>query len=185
MVFAIHFANEAGCSLSRRDAIGLVEMVGGDLSQIKSEIEKLSLWLGDEETIDSTALSEVCSMLSEAEIWALTDAIVERNADRALSTTHRLLESGEPAHRIIAMITWQIRQLIQLQEALRSGKDPKKAGIRMPVRKLQAATRSLRQSPVSALLLLGAIAQANERMNSWRTGGDRILEGLVLSLVAS
>ncbi len=124
-------------------------------------------------------------MLSEAEIWALTDAIVERNVDKALVTTHRLLGSGEPAHKIIAMIAWQIRQLLQLQEALRNGRDPKSAGVRMPSRKMRAATASLRQRPISALNLLGSIAQANERMNSWRTGQDRILEGLVLALVAN
>jgi DNA polymerase-3 subunit delta len=183
--FAMHFAGEAGCTLSRRDAIGLVEMVGGDLNRIQLEIDKLALWLGDEEVIDSKALNEVCSMLSEAEIWALTDAIVERNADKALATTHRLLESGEPAHRIIAMIAWQVRQLLQLQEAVRNGQDPRSAGIRMPARKMQAATNSLRRRPISALHLLGSIAQANERMNSWRTGEARVLEGLVLGLVAN
>jgi DNA polymerase III delta subunit len=183
--FAMHFAEEAGCSLSRQDAIGLVEMVGGDLSRIRLEIDKLSLWLEKGETIDSEALSEVCSMLSEAEIWALTDAIVERNADKALVTTHRLLESGEPAHRIISMIAWQIRQLLQLQEAVRHGRDPRSSGVRMPTRKLRAATARLRERPISALGLLGSIAQANERMNSWRTGQDRILEGLVLALVAN
>ncbi len=183
--FAMHFAEEAGCSLSRQDAYGLVDMVGGDLSRLRLEIDKLSLWLGDDNIIDSRALREVCSMLSEAEIWALTDAIVERNADKALATTHRLLESGEPPHKIIAMIAWQVRQLLQLQEAVRSGQDPRSAGIRMPARKMRAATDSLRRRPISALILLGAIAQANERMNSWRTGGDRILEGLVLGLVAS
>ena len=183
--FAIHFAEEVGCSLSRQDAIGLVEMVGGDLSRIRLEIDKLSLWLGKGQAIDTKALREVCSMLSEAEIWALTDAIVERNVDKALVTTHRLLGSGEPANKIIAMIAWQIRQLLQLQEALRNGRDPKSAGVRMPSRKMRAATASLRQRPISALNLLGSIAQANERMNSWRTGQDRILEGLVLALVAN
>ena len=184
VAFAVHTASEMGCALSNRDARALVEMVGGDLGRLKLEVQKLSNWLGGEGTINEEALRAVCSMLSEVEVWGLTDAIVERDVNRALATTHRLLEAGEAPHKMMAMISWQLRQLLQLQEVMRKGVDTRSAGIRMPARKLQRAKATLQRRPLSTWAVLEALSEANERMNSFRAGGRRVLEALVLKLVA-
>ena len=119
----------------------------------------------------------MCSLLAEAEIWDLTDAIVARDADKALSTAHRLLEAGKrgEAHRLVSMITWQLRQLLQMQAG---------GQVRMPGWKRSKMEASLRNHPIDPADLFTRMAQANQDMNSHRAGERRILEGLLLDLVS-
>jgi len=184
VAFSMAIAEELGCTLKRQDAEFLVERVGGDLGRLKLELEKAALWLGDGGALTAAVLQDVCSLLAEAEIWTLTDALVSGNADRALETAHRLMEDGEAPHRLISMVTWQFRQLLRLQDAIRSGRSAKEAGIRMRYDKLRAAERALRERPMDAPAVLETIAAANQAMNSHKAGHRRIFEGLVLELLA-
>ncbi len=85
----------------------------------------------------------------------------------------------------MAMITWQIRQLLTLQDALRSGRGASSAGVRMPRWKLQAAERALRAQPLNPVETLETLARANQLMNSHRAGTRRVFEGVLLELCAS
>jgi DNA polymerase III delta subunit len=183
--FLLAEAADAGCQLTSTDAEYLVARVGQDLGQLKLEIAKAIDWLGTPGPLSSDIFQEACSLLSEADIWDLTDAIVQGNVDKSLSTTHRLLESGSAPHQLAAMIAWQLRQMIQLQSVLRSGGDPRKAGIRMRYDKLRVAEEALRRNPLSTSQVLETLAAANEKMNSSRVGDRRVLEGLVLRLVST
>ncbi|MCB9758731.1 MAG: DNA polymerase III subunit delta [Alphaproteobacteria bacterium] len=181
--FAVDTARELGCRLDRDAATVLVEMVGKDLGLLQRELEKACLYLGGEGTLTPEVLAEVCSLLAEAQVWDLTDAIVVRDVDRALSTAHRLLEAGKKgeSHRLLALITWQIRQLLTLQQAMRGDEVE---GLRMPGWKRREAERALRASPLRTADVLERIGQANQDMNSHRAGDRRILEGLILDLAS-
>jgi DNA polymerase-3 subunit delta len=182
--FVMDRARSRGFELNQRDADFLVMRVGDDLGKLQLELNKAMDWLGEKGRLSAEVFQEACSLLSEAEIWDLTDAILEKNVDKALSTTHRLLESGEAPHRLASMIAWQLRQLIQLQSVLRVGGDPRKAGIRMNARKARSAESALRQNPLQTAQVLETLAAANEKMNSSRVGDRRVLEGLVLTLLS-
>jgi len=184
IAFSIAVAEELGCALKRRDAEFLIERVGSDLGRLKLELEKAATWLGGDGEMTAEVLQNVCSLLAEAEIWTLTDALVSGNADRALETAHRLMEDGEAPHRLISMVTWQFRQLLRLQDAIRHGRSARDAGIRMRYDKLRAAERALKQRPMDAPAVLETIAAANQAMNSHKAGHRRIFEGLVLQLLA-
>ncbi len=184
VAFVMGHARADGFELVQRDAEFLVLRVGEDLGKLKSELEKAMDWLGEKGRLTAEVFQEACSLLSEAEIWDLTDAILERDVDKALGTTHRLLEAGEAPHRLASMIAWQLRQLIQLQEVLREGGDPRKAGIRMHPRKARLAESALRSNPLKTIHVLETLAAANEKMNSSRVGDRRVLEGLVLNLLS-
>jgi DNA polymerase III delta subunit len=109
--------------------------------------------------------------------------VVRRDPDRALSVAHRLLETGDSSHRLMAMITWQIRQLITLQDCMQRRLNPKDVGLRMPYRKMEAAQQALRRQPINTVRILEQIAEANSGLNRARGDGDRrIFEGLLLAL---
>jgi DNA polymerase III subunit delta len=183
--FLIDTARAEGFEISQRDAQFLVLRVGDDLARLKLELRKAMDWLGKEGQLTAEIFQEACSLLSEAEIWDLTDAILERKVDKALATTHRLLEAGEAPHRLASMIAWQLRQLLVLQSVLRRGDDPRKAGLRMHPNKARAAESALRRNPLNTVQVLETLAAANEKMNSSRVGDRRVLEGLVLNLLSN
>lgn len=179
--FATHCARELGCELGARAAKQLVETVGTDLGRLRRELEKAALYVGGEGEITPEVLDQVCSLLADAAVWDLTDAIVSRNADQALATAHRLLEARQPPHRLIFNVTWQVRQMLQLQDAMRHGGD---AGARMPGWKRKKLENSLRRHPLNEAQVLSRIARANQDMNSHRAGDRRVFESLLLDLVS-
>jgi len=182
--FVIAAAEEAGCRIERRSAGLLVELVGADLGRLNTEISKVISFVGGDGMISEADVEAVCSLVAEAAIWDLTDAVVRRDPDRALAVAHRMLDTGESSHRLIAMIAWQMRQLITLQDCLRRRVNPKDAGIRMPRHKLELAQSALRSRPIHPARMLDQIARANGDLNRSRAGDRRIFEGLLLQLTA-
>ena len=181
--FCVEAATKAGCRLQLGEARLLVEMVGTDLGRLQREVEKVALFVGGSGPITQDDLVQVCALLAEAVVWELTDALVQRDPDRALASLHRLLEqgsSGEP-HRLISMVAWQIRQLLAVQAGLQG--HPVE-GVRMPGWKRQKVEQALTRNPLDPARTLERLARANQDMNSHRAGSRRILEGLVLELVA-
>lgn len=182
--FAMATAEDAGCRIERRSAALLVELVGTDLGRLDTEMNKVIAFVGGEGSISDADVEAVCSLVAEAAIWDLTDAVVRRDPDRALSVAHRMLDTGESSHRLIAMIAWQMRQLITLQDCLRRRVNPRDAGIRMPRHKLELAQSALRSRPIHASRMLDQIARANGDLNRSRAGDRRVFEGLLLQLTA-
>ena len=180
--FAIERAEECGCTLDHRAARLLVELVGSDLGRLQTETDKLVAYVGGQGPIGSEAVEAVCSMVAEAIIWDLTDALVRKDANQALAVAHRLLETGESPHKLLAMISWQIRQLLTLQECLQAGRSPGEAGIRMPGRKMSAAKDVLRRRPIDPTHIFDTLARANRSFNRSRAGERRVFEGLLLEL---
>ena len=180
--FAMGSGQEAGCVLNRRAATLLVELVGTDLGRIQTELSKVIAFVGGEGEVGVEDIEAVCSLVAEAAIWDLTDAVVRRDPDRALAVAHRMLDTGEASHRLIAMIAWQMRQLITLQDCMQRRVSPKSAGIRMPHRKLELAQSAIRSRPIDGARMLNRIAAANNDLNRSRAGDRRVFEGLLMSL---
>lgn len=182
--FAVARARERGVSLPQATARTLAEFSGGDLSALAADVEKCAHFVGPGGTIDIDAVEAVCAWVAEASAWTLTDAIVARDKDLALSTLHRLLEDGEASHKLLGSVAWQLRQVLLVQDCARRGISEREAGVRMPPQKLRDVRKAVEARPQSPSALLEELAEVNRRMNSSRAGDRRILEGFVLRLVA-
>ena len=184
--FVREHAAAHGCTLEPSAGRMLVELVGADLGQLELELGKAIAWVGGEGTIRGADVEQVCSVVSEAVIWDLTDAIIARDPDRGLSATLRMLDDAGSggAHRLLQTIAWQIRQLLELQESLRAGRDAPGSWKRVPRRKLDAARRSLQGRVLDPARILGALNRANRDLNRSRAGERRVFEALVLTLTA-
>jgi len=182
--FAIDAAAKRGKTLGRRQAQLLVQVVGADLGRLEQEVEKLTLFVGDEE-IGQDAIEAAGSMLAEAVIWDLTTALAVRDADGALVALHRLQAGGDDARKLLGMITWQVRELLRAAELLDRGVPFRDLGKHVKLRydMLKRVRPVLTTGFPPAAELLRRIATANRQMNSHRAGADRILEGLVLELL--
>ncbi len=171
-----------GCELGAREAELLVEVVGRDLGRLEGECDKLVAFAGGSGRISSEQVEQVCSLLAETVIFELTDAIVRGEAGLAMAIAHKLMEEGHAPARILPLVAWQVRQLIQLQDCLRRRADPYDEGIRMPRAKMQAARNSLRRHPLRGERTLDLMADATLRMRTSKAGERHVLEALVLAL---
>lgn len=182
--FATDYARSQGCRLDNSGARMLVQLVGADLGVLRSEIDKLICYIGGKNSIRSEDVEAVCSVVAEARIWDLTDALIRRDTDKAMAATHRMLEEGQASHRLLSTVTWQFRQILELQDDLRNGRSPGGTWARAPSSKIQAAQRLLRKRPLSASRVMRSLADANQAFNRSRAGDRRVFEGLILELTA-
>ncbi len=181
--FAAARATERGARIDRDAAQLLSEFTGGELALVAADVDKCADYVGQGGTITRAVVEEVCASTAEADVWALTDAIVSRDLDRGLDTLHHLLEDGEAPHKLLGSVAWQLRQVLALQDALRRGLSERDANVRMPPQKLRVLREQITKRPVSPSAVLEELAAVNRAMNSSRAGDRRVFEAFVLRLL--
>lgn len=110
-------AQALGKTLPLAGARRLVDMVGDNLSELAQELEKLSLFAGDEKTLTPTLVGQLVSHSRTYSIFALVDALGEPGAQKRLSALAHLLDLGEPPVKILVMLARQLRLLLRLKDS--------------------------------------------------------------------
>ncbi len=94
----------------------LIERVGTDMSNISTELEKLICYCMDRDEITVNDVQAVCANWITSHIFAMTDAIVEKDQKKAINLYYDLLALKEPPAKILALITRQFNIMIQVKE---------------------------------------------------------------------
>ncbi|MCD6576868.1 MAG: DNA polymerase III subunit delta, partial [Anaerolineaceae bacterium] len=113
-------AEKQGGSFNLRAAVELSRLVGNDLFQAKKEIEKAILYVGDDKKVSADVVRLLCASSKEESVFALVDAIGQRNGKLALNLL-RELNIEMPIQYTFSMLVRQIRLLILAKEALMEG----------------------------------------------------------------
>ena len=75
-------------------AAALLELVGGDLDSLASELDKVCLYVGERAEVSPDDVAEVTGELRPRALYELTDAIGQRQLGASLRTLGRLLDQG-------------------------------------------------------------------------------------------
>jgi DNA polymerase-3 subunit delta len=87
---------EAGVKAEPGAAAALVQLVGDDLQQLASEVDKLALWAGGE-PIGEREVEQLVAAVAETPTFELTDAWARRDLGRTLGATETIFErEGRP-----------------------------------------------------------------------------------------
>jgi DNA polymerase-3 subunit delta len=127
--WAARRAKELGKKLEPSAARKLVEQkVGVGLGELESEIQKLVLFVGEEDVITGAHVDEVSPRLVEEDIFRLLDAVGRREAGRAVGILRGLLgDRREEPGRVLGMLGQTIRLIWQtkllVEHGWRPGKD--------------------------------------------------------------
>lgn len=90
------------------------QRVGTGLAELESEVEKLSLYVGDSPTITSADVDAVTPRLLEEDVWGLIEAVRQRSAARAVVILReRLTQRREDPGRILPLLAQSIRLIWQ------------------------------------------------------------------------
>lgn len=122
--FAIETARSFGKSLDNGTADLLVELIGDSIGDLVSEVEKLSLYVGDEQKIGPDNVNIAAGRSRAYNIFELQRAISQRNAKRAQEISSKMLESGEKPIYINFMLTKYFLNLLQVKHHLKKGTSP-------------------------------------------------------------
>ncbi|WP_029230864.1 DNA polymerase III subunit delta [Butyrivibrio sp. VCB2006] len=112
-----------GKNISPRALAFMIDRVGTDMSNISTELEKLICYCLDRDEITEDDIEAVCANWLTNRIFAMTDAIVEKNQKRAINLYYDLLALKEPPAKILALITRQFNLMLQVKEMNENHKD--------------------------------------------------------------
>jgi len=95
----------------------ITERTGPDLQKISAELEKLMILRSEEKKIRLEDVENSVRISPTATVWEWADAIVDQDADRAVSLMNDLMEGGEqPAIYCVAMLAKQFEKMILTKE---------------------------------------------------------------------
>ncbi|MGF1471840.1 MAG: DNA polymerase III subunit delta, partial [Rubrobacteraceae bacterium] len=104
--WAVGHAQKSGLDLPEDVAGFLVGRCSEDKSRIISEIEKLSLYVGDKITTPED-VEDLCPPDLQSNIFSFVDSLGNGQREQALKLLEELLATGEPPLRILYMIRRQ------------------------------------------------------------------------------
>lgn len=99
----------------------LANFIGNQLRLLANELDKLATYVGPGGTVQEEAVRQLSAQVQEARIFDLTDALAQRNQQKALNILHGLLADGEPPLMLISTITTQVRSLLLVKELAQKG----------------------------------------------------------------
>ena len=109
-----------GQTLSRDAASLLIELVGGELGMLDSELAKLATYVGTKGKIEVADVKNLVGDWRTETTWAMTDAARDDDLDFALNALDQLLTAGEPPIKLLGGITYVFRKFAQATELSRS-----------------------------------------------------------------
>jgi len=89
----------------------LVECVGGAVGPAASELDKLSVYLGDKKTISKSDIEDVLGYKGISNVWQLMDSMIAGNTTETSKQAYILMESGEEPAALIPLVIGQIKNL--------------------------------------------------------------------------
>jgi DNA polymerase-3 subunit delta len=100
----------------------LAEQVGEDKRLVDNEIQKLLAYVNYKRQVDRDDVIYLTPSAGEKNVFAMVDAVGNRNGKQASKLLHQLLDRFEPEY-IFYMVVRQFRLLIQAKDILNSGGD--------------------------------------------------------------
>ncbi len=172
-----------GAKADRDACRALVEVVGDDLDDLSSEIDKLATWAGDE-TITVAAIEELAVGRAETPIFSLTDAWGRRDVGAVLATAESLLErshrprSGE-LMRIVGSLVAHVGRVRRCQQLADDGVRPRDAAATLKMHPFAAEKAFAQAANFSTEELSAAFIRLSE-LDAAVKGGSRMPSDLEL-----
>ena len=98
------------------DAVDLlIELKGNNLQMLAQELEKLALYVDPNPTITREHVAESVADTKLSVVFEFTDAVGERNAEKALRVFGRMMETGEAPLAVLGMVARHFRLIWKIQ----------------------------------------------------------------------
>ena len=107
-----------GAKIEKKALESLVEMVGNNLWQMSNEIKKLSDYKFNQ-TIQLKDIELLVKPKIETDIFKTIDAIALKDKKKALALIHKHLQKGDNHLYLLAMISFQFRNLLAFKSGAR------------------------------------------------------------------
>jgi DNA polymerase III subunit delta len=174
-------AQRLGFRLEPPAARLLVDRMGVNPVRLQHELERLALWAGDAGEVSATDLEAMIADTSEAAVWSLSDALLERDAAAALRIGEQLIDQGENVTGLIYGLASRLRGACAAAGQLEEGVPPRQveASLKMHPYAAKQLVAKLRDADVADLRLA---TEALAELELWCRGGADYGDELALTL---
>jgi len=178
---------EQGVEFEKGAAEDLAEFVAADLMRLKTEIEKLSTYVGAKKVIGRGDVSALVISDKTTTVWELADLLASRQSRKALEFLDRLLRDGEEPLQMLGAITWMYRKLIEASEVkgVANGWQAARAMGMRPEQAELALQNARKISKPRLLAGLHALRNADDRLKGGGAEPRTVMEFLVTQLTAT
>ena len=179
-----HLAAEAkrlGFRLEPAAARMLVARMGQSSLRLMQELERLALWAGPGGEVTAADLEAMIADTSEAAVWSLSDALLDRDPEAAVRIADRLLAQGENVTGLVYALASRLRRAGQALASLEAGTPRKEVekGLGMhPYAARQLLSRLGDVSPEDLRAATAALAD----LEVWCRGGADYGDALAFTL---
>jgi len=179
-------AQALGLRLDNAAAEALADAIGSDSARLASELEKLALYAASSAPapITAAAVEALVGGRSTSSL-AVGDALLASRPAEAIALVDALLAANEPALRIVAALTSQVRgwlwvTLLEAQGEQDVAVIAKAAGIGNPKR-IYVMRKQLRgRKPAALLTLLGQVLEVEAALKRGADPGEAFRDGFLL-----
>lgn len=102
-------ATQEGKTIDARAARLVAERTGPDIGRLRSDVERLVLYAGENKAITEADVKEVVGAATSQDDWGVTRAIERGSAGDALRELALLIESGVVPYMILGQLAWFVR----------------------------------------------------------------------------
>lgn len=163
------------------NAVSMMQEIS--LLHLESEFDKLAMF-STEKAIAKAELVEAFSQVPEVSLFAINEAISEKNATKAVALLERSLKDGQYFAPILSIMERHVRQLWQAKLLIASGVKGKALGKPLGLHPYIAEKVGVASARFSEAQLRRAILGIADADYALKTGGagDELLEDIVLGL---
>ena len=173
---------EKGAQITPGAILLLSQLVGGNLWAMDNELEKLTLYAGDD-AINEGDVRLLVSQSREASIFSAVDAILAGRSAAALQMMHRLRDDGVEFPYIVSMIARQLRLATLARDLIDRGQSERAIGQQLGITLQFALKRTVEQARRHQLgtmeWLYGRLLEADVAVKRGRVAPDVALDLLV------
>lgn len=162
----------------------LLEATGSSLEDLSQEIEKIALYTGSRKGVTVDDVDQASGRLKTHTVFELRDALMAKNAPRALQLLQKLESDGEEPTRLLNGVIYPwLRELLRAKAAPESEKTAAAPVGRFQAKMAEARREGLERYSLKDLLeALQAALECDQAIKTGRLPGSLALELFVLGL---
>ncbi len=177
-------AGRRGFELETDAARLLVERLGESTTRLHTELDRLALWAGEGGSVAADDLEAMIADTSEEVVWALSDALVDRDRAAAAAAAARLTAQGESVTPLIYQAAKRLREARIALAGLEAGHSAKELEASLPMHPY-AAKLLLRRVDKTNQGALRAATCAVADLEWWTRGGSDYPDDVALALAVA
>ena len=163
----------------------LAEIAGPELGAVLDAIERLSLYVGDQQPITENDVAMCVTRIRPSSVWSLVGAVAARDAATALRVLGDVYEPQDRGLRLVGVLAWSTRQLLRFAVAFQGGASPEQAAKAagappFKARELASQVRKLKIEEIEHWLRI--LADTDLALKSSRRPSRAVLESAILTM---